>query len=379
MPFDFEKEGRRIEKELHWAIQQEDRVNHEARKALREIEENRRSVSAEMEDLQQREEQLLGIIEGKIKPSAVDLPQEEAQDFKTKLRLRVKGVRGIAVDKARDDLVPVEERIERLRTRIRGLDSKAKALKDRTSETLGELGELQQAIRRHRGVLRHLRSEYESFSEMVALFGWYNPSELSRKSFQEIRLSTEILRAKRFSVQRRGEEIAQIEKEIDDIKKGLERTLGEAYEAAFIPVVLKEGKSPRGRRYLQNELAIGDINTMDLAGKIKRHKATSRKAERLSSVLLNHIVFVEESMRRIARLCELRLYTIRLRELARAYERAARQSLGAKCDLHRRIISGAGLCSKLKTLEADFRDGNADMENRKERVDGILDRFRSDL
>ena len=139
MPLDFEEEGRRTEDELHWAIQQEDTVNRESRRALREIDENRKSISAEMDNLEQQEEQLLGIIEGKIKPSAVDLPQEEAQDFKTKLRLRVKGVRGIAIEKARNDLVPIEERIEALRTRTKGLDSKAEALESATAKAL-ELG-----------------------------------------------------------------------------------------------------------------------------------------------------------------------------------------------------------------------------------------------
>jgi len=379
LPLDFEEEGRRTEDELHWAIQQEDTVNRESRRALREIDENRKSISAEMDDLEQQEEQLLGIIEGKIKPSAVDLPQEEAQDFKTKLRLRVKGVRGIAIEKARNDLVPIEERIEALRTRTRGLDSKAEALESVTAEALEALAGLQQVIKHQRGIIRTLRSETERLSGLVALFGWYDLEKLSRKSFQEIRLSTTILRAKRQSVGKRGEDIAGIEKGIDEAKKDLRSTLGEAYEAAFIPVVLKDGKSPRGRRYLQNELTRGDLTNMDLAGKITRHKATSRKADRLSSVILNHLLIVEESMQRIARLCELRLYTIRLRELASAYERAALESLESKSEMHRRILSGGAICTNLQALEAELSSSARELQQEKERAKVTLNRFRSDL
>ncbi len=379
MPLDFEEEGRRTEDELHWAIQQEDTVNRESRRALREIDENRKSISAEMDDLEQQEEQLLGIIEGKIKPSAVDLPQEEAQDFKTKLRLRVKGVRGIAIEKARNDLVPIEERIEALRTRTKGLDSKAEALESATAEVLEALAGLQQAIKHQRGIIRTLRSETERLSGLVALFGWYDLEKLSRKSFHEIRLSTTILRAKHQSVGKRSEDIAGIEKGIDEAKKDLRSTLGEAYEAAFIPVVLKDGKSPRGRRYLQNELTRGDLTNMDLAGKITRHKATSRKADRLSSVILNNLPIVEESMQRVARLCELRLYTIRLRELAGAYERAARESLERKSEMHRRILSGGAICTNLQALEAELSTSGRELQQAKERAEGTLNRFRSDL
>jgi len=379
LPLDFDEEEETIERDIRWATEEESRVISEAKRALRRLDDRRRTLETELEDLQQQNEHLLGIIEGKIKPSAVDLPQEEADDFKTKLRLRIKGVRGIAIEKAKEDLIPLDEKITKLEGRLEGLNAKAKPVEERISETTVALGNLERILREQRSYLRKTRSAHEDVANMTGTFGWYNPYDLERKVLEEISLSRWRLKSKRRSVTLREEEIVSIESSIKDVKDELRSALGEAYELSFIPIVFKSGRSPEGKRFERNEITVRDVDNLDVKGKIAHHKSLGRKADRLSSVVAERTYFILESLHRIGRLCEERVYNLGILERSRTVEKIAQRQLQAKVQMGSRVLAIAENCTLLSGQTEDYLEKKGSVAASRERAQEILGRIRSDL
>lgn len=379
LPLDFEKEEETIERDIRWATEEESRVISEAKRALRRLDDRRKTLESELEDLQQKNEHLLGIIEGKIKPSAVDLPQEEADDFKTKLRLRIKGVRGIAIEKAKEDLIPLDEKITKLEGKIERLNAKAKPVEEKMSKTTEALGNFERVLREQRSYLRKTRSAHEDVGRMTGIFGWYNPYLLERKVLEEISLSRWRLESKRRSVNLRKEEIVTLENGIKGIKDELRSSLGEAYELSFIPIVFKSGRSPEGKRFERNEITLRDVDNLDVKGKIAHHKSLGRKADRLSSVVAERTFFILESLHRIGRLCEERVYNIGILERSRTVEKIAKSQLQAKVRMGSQVLAIAENCRLLFGQTDDYLEKKESVAASRERAEEILGQIRSDL
>ncbi len=379
MLLDFDAEEKLIDEEMHWASKSESEVASDTKRALRKLDDKRKDLDSQMQDLQQRRDNLIDIIEGRVRPSLVDLPEEEAQDFRTKLRLRVKGVRGIAIERAREDLIPVEEDIEKTEERIERLKAETKPANEKGSKALKALADLGRSIREQRRLLRRARSAVEGISRTTDVFGSYNPYLLTRKTLEEVMISRRKLERKEASVQKRREEIAGVEQRVRDVKEELNSVLGEAYEASLMPLIFKDGRSPRGRRFVQNELTLQDVESLDLSSKIAHHKSMGRRADRFSPVLWEHRNFISQSLRRIARLCELRVYTDRLLKIASNMESAARTSLRAKVETHDQILNSAEGCGEVLDLLSTYLEMKEATLRKKRKVEKTLDRFRSNL
>ncbi|MBU7004089.1 MAG: hypothetical protein HXS50_00885 [Theionarchaea archaeon] len=379
MQLDYAEEEDRIERDLKWATESEGRIQSESKRALRRLDERRKAVESELKDLQSKSEHLLGIIDGRIKPSAVDLPEEEANDFRTKLRLRVKGVRGIAIEKAKDDLIPLEERIEKVEDRLDGLNAKASPVEEKMSKTKKALQDLEILLREQRTLLRETRSAHEDVEKMTGIFGWYNPYALSRKALDEVSLSRWRFKNKAKSVMKRGEEVESLENQISEIKDDLRSTLGEAYEVSFLPIVFKSGRSPEGKRFDRDELTIHDVDNLDIKGKIAHHKSLGRKADRLSSLVAERTYFIIDALHRMAHLCEQRVYKLEIVERSRIIERVAARQLERKIEVCNRILNMAESCMTLSTQVGEYLEKRAMVEVGRERAEVTLAEIRSDL
>jgi len=351
---DFQREEEQLEEDIHWAAETGSRVLSDLRKSTRKLKDRIKGLKAELEVLEARRDYLQGIIDGRIRPSAVDLPEEEADGFMTKLRLRVKGVRGIAVEKAKDEIGPLEERIEGIERRIRSADEGTKPLEKKISEADKVFSELAESLRTQRSLLRKASAMYNEIAATTDIFGWYNPYVLARKSFEEAEISRRKLAAKTFSVERLEREIEGLEEKANGLKKELRSVLGEAYDASLMHIVFKDGRSPTGRRFLQNELTVGDVESLDIMNKLSHSKTVARKADRLSSVLWNHRNFILESLLRMGHVCELKLYDLRLLELAQKSREAARRLHSRRIELFHRIISAAESCGRLDQALSDY-------------------------
>lgn len=364
---------------MHWASEQESQVSSERKRTLRGLEEERRTLNSELEDLQKQTDHLLAIIEGKVKPSAVDLPEEEAADFRTKLRLRVKGVRGIAIEKARADLIPIEGKIEGIEGKLEGLEERSAATENRSAEALKAVERVGEAIRRQRDALRELRRVSDEISGVTGLLGWQNPYLLFRKSLEEIMIASRKLDGKHASVGKRRQEIREYEDRIAGIKGELESALGEAYEGSFMPLIFKDGRSPMGKRYLQDELTLKEVTSLDIPGKISRHKTMGRRADRLSTALRNHRLLIEDSLIQIARLCELRMYTTKMLGRASKMEKATLAILETKIALHHRIMTWAEECGKVGDMHVRYLTARNEASDAKKHTIEKVSLFRSDL
>lgn len=379
MLLDFNGEEKRLEKELHWATESDSRVGSEMKKALRRQDERKKNLESILHNLQTRREHLLGIIAGSIRPSAVDLPDMEADDFRTRLRLRMKGVRGIAIEKAKEEIVPLEEEIEKTEKAIQRVQDKVKPIEKRKAEGVKAFSELVKSIREQRSTLRHASSTSGEISDMTNLFGWYNPYLLARKGLEEVMIAGHKLDQQIFSLKRREEEIADLDKQIEGMKKELKAPLGEAYDVSLMPIVFKDGRSPRGKRFLKNELTVDDVESLDLPNKISHPKTLKRKADRFSSVLWNHRNFILESLLQIGHLCQLRVYYLRLLAMTRNDEKVVRESLDVKIQILHRIIKAAENCGKLAELISTYMEKKEEGIRKKEHATGILERVRSNL
>jgi archaellum component FlaC len=376
---DYDEEEDKIEKDLKWANESEGRIQSDSKRALRKLDDRIKALESELQGLQSQSEHLLGIIEGRIKPSAVDLPEEEANDFRTKLRLRVKGVRGIAIEKAKDDLIPLEEKIEKVEGKLDRIKAKTTPVEDKVSKTLRALQNLEKLLREQRSLLRKTRSAHEDVERMTGLFGWYNPYLLSRKALGEVSLSRWRLKNKTKSVKNRREEVESLEDQIAEIKDDLRSTLGEAYEVSFLPIVFKSGKSPEGKRFDRNELTIHDVDNLDIKGKIAHHKSLGRKADRLSSLVAERTYFIIDALHRMARLCEQRVYKLKIIELSLVIERVAERQLERKIQTCHHIIGVADSCNSQAMRVGAYLEKRGMVEDGRKRAEENLAGIRSDL
>jgi hypothetical protein len=376
---DFEEEEGRVDQEMHWATQSDSEIASEVKRALRRLDDKKKDLDSSIQDQRDRKDHLLAIIEGRIKPAAVDLPEEQAADFKTKLRLRVKGVRGIAIEKAREDLPPVEEKIEGMERKAQGLEAKMEVTEERGAGASRDLTELIEAIKQQRILLRRASSLQREISGTISLFGWRNPYSLAEKCFQEGLIARRRLERQTFSLRMRKEEVADLTSRIQKVKGELKSTLGDAYEGSLIPIVFKEGRSPQGRRFMQDELTLSDVRSLDLVDKISHHKATGRKADRLSSVLLDHRTYISDSLLGIASLCQQRAYAERLARVTAAKERAANALLEEKMEVFHQILAVGESCRELGQLTRSYVEADREMGPVKERAVATLGEARSDL
>jgi hypothetical protein len=379
LQLDYAEEEDEIERDLKWATESDSRIQSESKRAIRRLDDRRKALESELKDLNSHSDHLLGIIEGRIKPSAVDLPEEEANDFKTKLRLRVKGVRGIAIEKAKDDLIPLEEKIEKVEGRLDRLNAKASPVEEKMSKTKKAFQDLEKLLREQRTHLRRTRSAHQDVERMTGTFGWYNPYVLSRKALDEVSLSRWRLKNKANSVKKREEEVGSLENQISEIKDDLRSTLGEAYEVSFLPIVFKSGRSPEGKRFDQNELTVHDVDNLDIKGKIAHHKSLGRKADRLSSLVSERTYFIIDALHRMANLCEQRVYKLGIIERSHIIERVAARQLERKIETCHRILTMADSCMTLSTQVGEYMEKRGLAEDGRERAEGILADIRSDL
>ncbi len=372
-----EEEG--IEASLQWAIESESRIGSDSKKSLRKLDERKKALTSELEELRSEAQRLEDIIRGRTRPSAVDLPAEEAEDFKTKLRLKIKGVRGVAIEKAKEDLLAVREGIHEVDESMGNLSAEGERIRKKQSEARSALADLMGAIRSQRSLIRKIASTESRISSMTHLFGYYEPYALGRKIFDEIRLTRARLAGYCQSVEKRRLEVLDLERQIEALKDELRSALGEAYEASFIPIVFKDGTSPEGRRFLQNELTLADVESLGLASKIQHPKFVHRKADRLSSAVWDRRLFISEELIRMARLCELKRDATHLLSLSKRHSECAQKILEAKVQLLDTVLAVAESCAELEQLESSYQGLRQESAAKKERALGAVQAFGSDL
>ena len=376
---DVDGEERRIDEEIRWAAESDSRLDSDLKSALRKLDDDRKGIESELHDLKDRRDYLVQVIKGKIRPGAVDLPEDEAQNIGTKIRLRLKGVRGLAIEKARDELGPLEEKIETAEGKIASIEERADRLRKGQSEAKARLAELMEPLRNQRTLIRQISSITGELSALVSAFGWYNPYTLGRKCLDEVLVTMRSLLRLSFSVQRRSHEICELDRSITDLKAKLKSVLGEAYEGSLIPIVFKDGASPEGKKFLENELTCEDIKSLNLSSKISHPKTARGKADRLRSILWENRSLISESLAQMGHMAELKLHARHLLEASRTNSQVAQKILGSKIELFAQVVGAAEGCLALRGLASSYEEQSREAGLRKERAVVAADEFGSDL
>ncbi len=377
--FDLDGEERSIEGEIRWAAESNSRVDSEAKSALRKLEDGRKELESEVHELKDRSDYLMEVIEGKIRPGAVDLPEDEAQNIGTKIRLRLKGVRGLAIEKARDELGPLEDKIKTTEGKITDIEERAEKLRKRKTEAKARIAELMESLRNQRALIRQISSITCNLSDVVSVFGWYNPYLLGRKCVDEIMVTMQSLFRHTFSMQRRSQEINELDRSIGQLKANLKSVLGEAYEGSLIPIVFKDGASPEGKKFLENELTCEDVKSLNLSSKISHPKTAHGKADRLRSILWEHRDLISESLAQMGHLAGLKLQARHLLEASRGNVQAAQRILDSKTQLFAQVIGAPEGFLQIRGLASAYDEQSREAAGRKERALVAIDAFGSDL
>jgi len=376
---DPDREELRIEEDMRWAGETDSRVSSDAKAALRKLQDARKELESELQKLKDRRDYLVGVVEGKIKPGVIDLPADEAQNIGTKIKLRLKGVRGLAIEKARDELGSLEDKIRSAQAKMSEIDDSTAGLRDRQSEAKARLAELTETLKAQRAIIRQVSMINQNISAMVSTFGWFNPYLLGRKCLDEMLITRgNLLRAKR-SIQKRSEEISELDHKITLIKARLKSVLGEAYDGCLIPIVFKGGSSPEGKKFLDNDLTGEDIKSLNLSSKLSHPKTISGRADRLRSILWDRRFLISESLTEIGHLGELKAYARRLLQSARCKARIAQRVLDSKQETFAQVLDVAEGCLALRGLAAAYDEQSREAARRRERAVVAVDRFRSDL
>lgn len=376
---DLECEERSIEEQIRWVTESDSRVDSEAKSALRKLEDQRKDLESELHELKDRSDYLMEVIEGKIRPGAVDLPEDEAQNIGTKIRLRLKGVRGLAIDRARDELGPLEEKIETTEGRIADIGERVEKLRNRQSEAKARLAELTESLRDRRTLIRQTSSITCNLSAVTSVFGWYNPYLLGRKCLDEIMITMQSLFRHKFSAQRRSQEISELDRSIAELKANLKSVLGDAYEGSLIPIVFKDGASPEGKKFLEDELTCEDVKSLNLSSKISHPKTAHGKADRLRSILWDNRSLISESLAQMGHLVELKLKARQLLEASGGHVQATQRILDSKTQLFAQVMGAPEGCLEIQTLCSAYEERSMQAAARKERALVAIGAFGSDL
>jgi hypothetical protein len=365
---DFESEERKLREDIHWATELEDQVTSRARSRVRNLDDQRKDLESHLEELNNQKEHLTDIIEGRVKPRAVDLPETQADDFKTKLRLRIKGVRGIAIERAENDLIPLQEEIDEANRKIDGLESESNRLQEKIGKYRDMLENFADKTKAQRSLLRRAENGSDRIRALVGLFGWFDPSILSRKIFDEGVVATAQLNRKDLTVERLEDKVRDLDDRADEVKENLRDSLGEAYDLSLIPLVFKDGRNPEGERYLRNQITVNDVRSLDLINKISNPKSGDRKADRLSPVLMEHLPLIQEALVETATICELKAEEERLLDQAKGAQEAAGRSLRRKTDLFNEMVDCLDTCGALQSLVSDYLNLEKDRQQSKDRI-----------
>ncbi len=376
---DFDAEEQKLQKDIHWATKLEDRLASRAKSRIRNLDDQKEDLESKLNDLKSQRDHMMDIIKGRIRPTAVDLPEKEADDLMTKLRLRIKGVKGIAKEKAEKDIIPVERDIEKAERKIKGLESESERLEERLSEHKQSLSEFARKAKDQRTLLRSISSGYQQIQEMNTIFNWPDPFLILKQVFDESLLFRAQLNRKDTSLKKAENRIDEIESEIVEEKKDLEDSLGEAYERSLMPIVFKNGRSPEGKRFLQNRITIHDVQSLDLISKLTNPKSGDRKADRLSSTLLRNVDLIEGSLLRLAALCQLLMKEKNIRDQAKETRDSVRKSLDRSTDLFNWLIDCAHICQSMQELVLDYLKVEEDRVKEKERITSTLSTSGIDL
>jgi len=376
---DVDRERRRLEQEETSISRQIAQSQSSLRRAIHSLNSEIKAENSALEALEKQEAELVEIIEGRFVPSAVDLPSHEADDIRTKLRLRIKGVKGLAIEKAREDIVGVRQNIDRSKQRIRVLEERKKLL-ERHLEVLNSHQEaLTSLLKKSRALLREVSSILDSIQSTVRVFGWFDPYVLLRKGLQELSLSRSRLSSLALSRKKRMDEISAVEREIERAKEEIRSALGEAYQDAFMPIVFKNGRSPLGERYLRNELTHLDIESLDLESKIRSSKSLGRKADRLSSVLWDRRGFLERMLQAIAHLCELRMYKLQILRHTESLIERVEKVVSSKSETCGMILALPDSIARLNSLSSQYLDLAEQLVSSSSAVRDAVEEIRSDL